>query len=146
MDCDMTLLAGLIFVVLTATALLHIAWGFGMTWPTSDEQALVNAVLGMEGASKIPPLGLTLAVAGGMIAAGVIALWGASAVLLPLPDWICTAGLAVLAAIFLLRGVITYLPVPMPAVQPFYRLNRLYYSPLILAIGAGYLALLATRL
>ncbi|WP_457650605.1 DUF3995 domain-containing protein [Profundibacter sp.] len=142
----MALVAVLIFVVLTATALLHIAWAFGVTWPAKDEQALVNAVLGVEGVSKIPSPRLTLAVAGGMIAAGGIALWGARVVSLPLPDWICTAGLAVLAAIFLLRGVVTYLPVPMPEVQPFYRLNHLYYSPLILAIGAGYLALLTARL
>ncbi len=142
----MILVAGMIFLVLTVTALLHIAWGVGVTWPAKSEQALVDAVLGMEGASKIPSLGLTLAVAGGMLAAAVIALWGAGVVALPLPEWIRTAGLATLAAIFLLRGVVTYLPVPMPAVQPFYRLNRLYYSPLILVIGAGYLALLATRL
>ncbi|WP_428542184.1 DUF3995 domain-containing protein [Profundibacter sp.] len=124
----MTLVAALIFVVLTMTALLHIAWAFGVTWPAKDEQALVNAVLGVEGASKLPPLGLTLVVAGGMIAAGIIALWGAGVVSMPFPDWIRSAGLAVLAAIFLLRGVVTYLPFPMPASQPFYRLNRLFSS------------------
>ncbi len=142
----MALVAGLIFVVLLVTALLHIAWAFGVTWPARDEQALVNAALGVEGASKMPSRGLTLAVAGGMIAAAVIALWGANVFSLPLPGWICTMGLATLTAIFLLRGIVTYLPVPIPVVQPFYRLNRLYYSPLIVAIGVGYLALLITRL
>ena len=141
----MTLVAGLIFVVLTVTALLHVAWGFGVTWPAKDEQALVDAVLGAEGASKIPSLGLTLAVAGGMLAAAIIALWGADVIAVPLPEWIRTAGLATLAAIFLLRGVVTYLPVQLFVVQPFRRLNRLYYSPLILAIGVGYLALLLAR-
>ncbi len=142
----MAFVAGFIFLVLLVTALLHIAWAFGATWPARDEQALVNAALGVEGASRMPSRGLTLVVAGGMIAAAVIALWGVGVVSLPLPDWICTAGLATLTAIFLLRGIVTYLPVPMPVGQPFYRLNRLYYSPLILAIGVGYLALLITRL
>jgi hypothetical protein len=142
----MVLVAGLIFVVLSVTALLHIAWAFGVTWPARDEQALVNAALGVEGASRMPSRSLTLVVAGGMIAAAIIALWGANVFSLPLPDWICTMGLATLTAIFLLRGIVTYLPVPMPVVQPFYRLNQIYYSPLILAIGVGYLALLITRL
>ncbi len=141
----MVWIAGFIFAVLIVTALLHIAWALGVTWPARDEQVLVNAVLGVEGASKIPPFGLTLGVAGGMIAAGIFALWGAGMVAVPLPNWICTAGLMVLAAIFLLRGVVTYLPVPMPEAEPFYRLNRLYYSPMILAIGVGYLTLLASR-
>ena len=142
----MALVAGFIFVVLTVTALLHIAWAFGVTWPAKHEQALVNAVLGVEGASRMPSRGLTLVVAGGMIAAAIIALWGARVVSLPLPGWICIMGLATLTAIFLLRGIVTYLPVPMPVVQPFYRLNQIYYSPLILAIGVGYLALLITCL
>ncbi len=141
----MVLMAGFIFVVLTVTALLHIAWAFGVTWPARDEQTLVNAVLGVEGASKIPPFGLTLAVAVGMIAAGVVALWAADVVAVPLPEWVCTTVLAVLMVVFLLRGAVTYLPIPMPSVQPFYRLNHLYYSPLILAIGLGYLALLRVR-
>jgi len=142
----MAFVAGFIFVVLLATALLHIVWAFGMTWPAKDEQALVNAALGVEGASRMPSCGLTLAVAGGMIAAAVIALWGVGVVSLPLPDWVSTIGLATLTVIFLLRGIVTYLPVPMPVGQPFYRLNRFYYSPLILAIGVGYLALLIARL
>ncbi len=142
----MVFVAGSIFVVLTVTALLHIAWAFGVAWPAKDEQALVSATLGVEGASRMPSRGLMLVVAGGMIVAAIIALWGARIVSLPLPSWICTTGLATLTVIFLLRGIVTYLPVPMPVAQPFYRLNQIYYSPLILAIGVGYLALLITCL
>lgn len=142
----MDIVAGLIFAVLAITALIHAAWAFGVTWPAKDKQALVDAVLGAEGAKNMPSPALTLAVAVGMLAAGGIALWGADVVDFPLPEWMLTVGLVVLAVIFLLRGIVSYLPIPLPEVQPFYRLNRLYYSPLILAISVGYLALLVVRL
>ena len=142
----MGIVAGLIFTVLTITALIHTAWAFGVTWPAKDRQTLVDAVLGAEGARNMPSPALTLAVAAGMLAAGGIALWGADVVDFPLPEWMRTLGLAVVALIFLLRGVVSYLPIALPEVQPFYRLNRLYYSPLILMISVGYLVLLVAHL
>jgi drug/metabolite transporter (DMT)-like permease len=56
--------------------------------------------------------------------------------------------LAVLAAIFLLRGVASYLPFgPIgDTVEPFRTLNIRYYGPLILSIGVGYLSLLLSVL
>ncbi|VAW23903.1 hypothetical protein MNBD_ALPHA11-1586 [hydrothermal vent metagenome] len=46
----------------------------------------------------------------------------------------------ILTLIFTIRGFITYLPNgPLSAtVEPFQSLNFIYFSPLILAIGAGY--------
>ncbi len=92
----------------------------------------------------MPGLLLTLVVAGGIAAAGVVALWGGGALALQLPVWMRTASLAVLAAIFLLRGIASYLPFgPLSdTVEPFRTLDMRYYAPLILVIGLGYLALL----
>lgn len=138
----------LIFVVLLATAGIHVLWGLGNTWPLRSKQELINAVVGSKGLSQMPSMGLTLLVAIGIAAAGVFALWGGGVVELPLPRWMRKASLAVLAAIFLLRGAATYLgfgPIT-NTVEPFYTLNIRYYSPLILAIGAGYLVLLLSVL
>ena len=133
----------LIFVILTATAGIHVLWGVGSTWPLRDKQALVNAVVGAKGMTQMPAAWLTLMVAGGVAAAAVIALWGAGVVGLPLPAWVRPTSLAVLAAIFLLRGMVSYLPFGPIAdtVEPFRSLDMRYYAPLILLIGGGYLAL-----
>ncbi len=133
----------LIFVVLSVTAGIHVLWGLGNTWPLRTKQELVNAVVGAKGMMRMPGMGLTLMVAFGIAAAGVFALWGGGVVELPLPKWMRITSLAVLAAIFLLRGAASYLPFgPITdTVEPFRTLNMRYYGPLILAIGVGYLVL-----
>lgn len=138
----------LIFFVLVATAGIHVLWGLGKTWPMRSKQELINAVVGSKGLTRMPSMGLTLMVAVGIAAAGVFALWGGGVVELPLPLWMRKASLAVLAVIFLLRGAVTYLqfgPIT-NTVEPFRTLNMRYYSPLILAIGIGYLVLLLSVL
>ena len=142
----MTQISFLIFGVLSATAFVHILWGFGLTWPLRDQQTLINTVVGAKGMTQMFSLWLTLAVAAGIAAAGVFALWGGGVVTLPLPLWMRPASLAVLAAIFLLRGVASYLPFgPLyNTVEPFRTLDMRYYAPLILAIGLGYLVLLGS--
>ncbi len=138
----------LVFVILLATASIHVLWGFGGTWPLRTKQELINAVVGAKGMTRMPGKFLTLLVAVGIAAAGVFALWGGGVVDLPLPSWMRIASLAVLAAIFLLRGVASYLPFgPIgDTVEPFRTLNMRYYGPLILAIGVGYLSLLLSIL
>ncbi|MCF6326487.1 MAG: DUF3995 domain-containing protein [Devosiaceae bacterium] len=129
-----------IFIILSATALLHAAWGFGLLWPGYDQQSLVNTVIGDPNISQIPSLPITLAVAFAILAAGVCALWGAALIKMPLPNWMQKTGVIVLTFIFLIRGLATYIPNgPLAAsVEPFQTLNFIYFSPLILAIGAGY--------
>jgi len=139
----MTIIALLIFGALFAAALLHVAWAFGVLWPARDEQALINTVIGAPGMSKMPGTGLTLAVAAGIAGAGVFALWGAQLVTLPLPGWVQSTSLLVLAIIFGLRGFSTYLTIgPLSArTQPFARLDRRFYAPLCLSICAGFIVL-----
>lgn len=138
----------LIFVILTVTAGIHVLWGLGSTWPLRNTQDLINAVVGAKGATRMPGMWLTLSVAVAIAAAGVFALWGGGVVELPLPLWMRSTSLAVLAAIFLLRGAASFLPFgPISdTVEPFRTLNFRYYGPLISAIGAGYLVLLMSVL
>ncbi len=139
----MTVIALLIFSALFAAALLHVAWAFGVLWPAKDEQTLINTVIGEPGMSKLPGTGLTLMVAAGIAGAGVFALWGAQLVTLPLPAWMQSASLLVLAIIFGLRGFSSYLTVgPLSArTQPFARLDRRFYAPLCLLISTGFITL-----
>ncbi|PCJ76240.1 MAG: hypothetical protein COA53_03035 [Rhodobacteraceae bacterium] len=136
----MMLISIAIFITLLATALLHIAWGAGVHWPAKSEQELVSTVIGTKG-SRMPGFGLTMVVAFGIAAAGILALWGANVIALPLPLWMRSVGLIVLAGIFLVRGVFGYLPIgPLStSIEPFRTLNRRYFSPLILSIGVGFL-------
>lgn len=140
----MTQISILIFAVLSVTAGIHVLWGLGSTWPLPNKQALINTVVGNKGMTQMPGMRLTLTVAVGIAAAGVVALWGGQVVSLPLPLWMRTASLAILAAVFVLRGVSSYLPFGPIAntVEPFRSLDMQYYAPLIMAIGVGYLALL----
>ena len=140
----MSIIPVAICVVLMATALLHAAWGFGLTWPGTDQQSLVRHVVGAPNISRLPPLPITLTVAFGMAAAGLFALWGAHLVDLALPQWMRKTSIIVLAVIFLVRGMITYIPKSpfRNSVEPFHSLNHNYFSPLILALGTGYVYIL----
>ncbi|MEE9319556.1 MAG: DUF3995 domain-containing protein [Granulosicoccus sp.] len=136
----MTLIAAVVFAVLSGIALLHAAWAFGVHWPAHDEQSLINRVIGKRGMTEMPGIGLTLLVVIGIASGGVCALWGARLVSLPLPEWLSSLSIVVLAIIFGLRGVASYLPGPLSSsVEPFATLDRHYYAPLCLALCCGYL-------
>lgn len=130
-----------IFAVLAAVSTLHIGWAFGMAWPAKTRAGLSAMVVGTPEGSPMPPVWLTLAVAAGILALGVAALWGAGVVtgLAAYRPW----AMGAIAAVFALRGAATYLPIgPLQAsVQPFRRLDRRYFAPLCLLLAAGYLAL-----
>ncbi|HFQ15114.1 MAG TPA: DUF3995 domain-containing protein [Rhodobacteraceae bacterium] len=125
---------------LWAAALLHLFWAFGGLWPARSEPELVRMVIGSRSAA-MPPKGVTLAVA---VLIGLAGFWplvmtGRGG--LPVPAGICAFGGWGLAAVFLLRAGLGYWPGLWAAELPFYRLNRRYFSPAILAIGAGYVVL-----
>ncbi len=130
-----------IFAVLASVSALHIGWAFGMAWPAKTRAELSIMVVGTPESSPMPPVWLTLAVAAAILALGVAALWGAGLVagLAAYRPWAMLA----IAAVFALRGVVTYLPFgPLQAsVQPFRRLDRRYFAPLCLLLAVGYLAL-----
>jgi len=134
-----TVLGWFCFITLSATAALHVYWGLGGLWPADDAATLSRTVIGTHG-GVMPPAGLTLLVAALIFAAGSFAFargvlaWD-SLILLRVP-------LAGLALIFLLRGAVTYIPGPFAqAAEPFAHLNAVYFSPLILALGAAFTAL-----
>ena len=131
----MTLIAVILSAVLVLLAAVHLLWAFGIWFPIREEEVLVRSVVGLRGATRMPgPIPCALLVVALLVAA-----------LLPwLPaGGLRDAGLWGAALVFAGRGLAGYLPLwrRLTPQQPFDRLNRRYYSPLSLALGAGFLAL-----
>lgn len=136
----MIALAGALCLVLGLTAALHLYWAVGGSWPAADREHLPATVIGTTSAA-MPPAGLTLCVAVLIAMAGVLPLIWTGAIDLPLPRWLVGAGMGINVVIFLVRGLVPYSPLwqRFEVVEPFETLNRRYFSPLIIALGLGFL-------
>lgn len=141
----MTALALLLAVLLLAIAALHLAWAAGSSFPAASERELVRMVVGFKGQEHMPPPAAAVLVAAALAFSAYVGLALASLSAWPLWDWSLTSLGMILAFVFLARGVAAYLPAWRARVpqQPFARLDRRYYGPLCLVIGAGFI-LLAT--
>ncbi|HPF24342.1 MAG TPA: DUF3995 domain-containing protein [Hyphomonas sp.] len=127
-------------LILSATGVLHALWGFGMTFPAANEQQLARMVVGKRGITKMPSMTACLFVAVSLFGFAVLALVLGRVISVPVSKWLVAAAGAGAALIFLGRGVLGVLPAFEQALpeQPFLRLNRRFYSPLIFLIGVGF--------
>ncbi len=126
-------------------ALLHGAWALGSPWPMKNDRDLSQAVVGDPGRTIMPQKWQSALVA--LCLAGA-ALWPfvmLNKIAIPLlPDPLILLGAYALIVVFLGRGAIGLTPWfkrLLPG-DPFVRYNRIYYSPLCLLIGSGFVALL----
>ncbi|ACO45862.1 DUF3995 domain-containing protein [Deinococcus deserti] len=122
-----------VVVVMLMVAGLHVAWGVGVTWPGRDARDLAQKVVGGSEGDPMPSPLACYAVAGALLVA-------AAALVLTLFPHGFQPPLRLLgfvtAGVFLLRGALGYvLPRLADTGQDFYRLNRVLYSPLCLALG-----------
>ena len=137
------------FVALTMSAILlvvafmHAAWGFGVVWPANSQAELSATVVGTPEAQQMPANVVTMGVAALIALAGLWPLFWRALLWYPqsVPQTLIWFGMWALSVIFLGRGVLGYLPTSSQTTQPFYRLNRLFYSPLCLVLGLGFLVL-----
>lgn len=137
-------LAVLMFIFLLAVAIAHLMWSIGRSWPIRDPAMLARTVVGVPGTTRVPRLA-SLGVAVLALAAGALAV--ALADKTSGGAWL--NGLGVLAAlVFLARGAIGYTRwwQERTPEEPFRTLDRRNYSPLCLALGAGFLVLVLVRL
>jgi hypothetical protein len=139
----MMLLSAVVALVLFAIAALHAYWGFGGVWPGTDAASCARTVGGFPGSSRMPGPGPCLAVTATLAAAALIALAQGGWIVLPLPALLFTLGAAGAALVFLGRGIAGFTPAwrRLTPEMPFARLDRQYYSPLCLLIGAAFVAL-----
>lgn len=132
-----------VFCVLSAIALLHGYWAFGGLWPATNEQDLINTVVGAPHLTRMPTAAGTLIVAALIIAAAFIALSAGGALNL-LPRFAARLAAFGAGAVFLVRGVAGLAHVSIFRTwnaEPFATLNVQFYSPLCLLIGAAFLYL-----
>jgi hypothetical protein len=143
----MNLIAIQIFLVLTAIAALHAAWGLGLRWPAHDERNLVALVIGATGRSRMPSMARCLIAAAAIFAAGLVALALADAIVVPLPAITVTVAGMLTALVFVARGLAAYVPAWRRrfAQQPFASLDRNWYGPLCLVLAAGFIVLTIGR-
>lgn len=143
----MRALAIAIFLTLAAIAALHAYWGLGGLWPGTDVRSLIDAVVGDPRLTAMPSREITFIVVGLIFASGVFALL-AIAPLAGLARLFVKTAVAVIAAVFIARGISGYaLPEAIRSrmSEPFATYDQLYYSPLCLLLGAAFVALLFAR-
>ncbi|KKB80454.1 hypothetical protein VW35_06150 [Devosia soli] len=132
------------FIALFAVSLAHFLWSFGRTWPIRNEKLLAQTVVGFKDIERMPPRLASFAIALVTIFAAVYALaladHDSGGLLLDL-------GGVAFALVFFARGIAGYTSwwqglTP----EPNFRLNdSRVYSPLCLALGLGFLALVVFR-
>ena len=130
-----------VFGVLALVAAVHYFWATGSTWPVATRDEFVRTFVGLDESKSMPGKVLTMLVATLILLAGALALWGTGLINLPLPDWSKPHLLWAMFAVFLARGLLTYVLPKLPRAEPFKTLDRRYYAPLCLALPAGYLCL-----
>ncbi len=137
-------LAVILFCILLLIAGIHFYWALGGLWPGTDRASLARTVVGEKDISRMPSRSLTLAVVAAILVASLWPLMWRSIIPYSLPQGFLWLGMLVLMMVFIGRGVAGYLPffTDRMCEQPFARLNALYFSPLCLIIGAGFMALL----
>ncbi len=137
-------LAVILFCILALIAGVHFYWAVGGFWPGTDEASLARTVVGEKNIPRMPTRSFILAVVAAIFAASLWPLMWRSIIPYFLPQGFLWFGMVILTLVFLGRGIAGYLPffTNRMCEQPFARLNALYFSPLCLAIGAGYLTLL----
>ena len=138
------LIAVLVFVTLLAISLLHLAWALGSPFPCEDRNALVRTVVGRSGGGGMPPDLSTALVAAAIFLAALWPLMMRGWILTSVPVPLQRFGAIILILVFLGRGVTGLTPWfrRLLPEEPFMTLNRKYYSPLCIALGLCYLAIL----
>ena len=127
-----------IIAVLAALAALHLYWGLGGHWPGRNAAELAAMVVGTT--RRAPPgFGACAVVAVALSFAAYIVAVRHGAQRLAIPDAVWMAGYWGVFAVFLLRGLTTYIPGIFSYAKStsFFALNRRFYGPLCLSIAAA---------
>jgi hypothetical protein len=135
----MIAIALLLTLVVGAIAALHVYWGLGGLWPSSDEETLARTVIG-DGRRHMPPPWQCFAVAAILL---VVAAWPWFVIAMPTNSNV-TVGLMIIIAAFFIRALAAFSGrwrSHFPA-QPFATYDRRFYGPLCFTLSAGYAAMM----
>jgi len=128
--------------VLAGISGLHVAWGLGSSFPSSDRESLADTTAG---STEMPPAPACFAVAGLLAGAASLVMDA-----LPVNERLRRAGVAGVGLVLGARGVLgvaghTGTAMPWDTSERFTKLDRRYYGPLCLALSAGALSSLRPR-
>jgi hypothetical protein len=139
----MSFIALAIFLLLTAIAGIHVAWGTGVRWPRKTEAHLVATVIGHR-SDKMPTPNQCYLAALAICIPGIIALMLAGLIDASVLAFTVPLAGAAAALVFAGRGIAGYVPAwrARHPREPFASLDRHYYSPLCLMLAAGLVVLL----
>jgi hypothetical protein len=139
----MMLLGSVAASILVALAALHAYWGVGGFWPGVDAKSCARTVGGFPGATNMPGPAACFAVAAALAVAALVAAAQSGLVTLPLPSGLILVATVGAALVFLGRGIAGFTPAwrRLTPELPFARLDRQYYSPLCLFLGAAFVIL-----
>jgi hypothetical protein len=128
-------------------AILHVAWGFGSTWPDADSQSLARRAAGFKGISQMPRPAACFFMAAVLAFAALIALTAVGVLPTSYPHWLILTALSAIAAVFTLRGLIAYTSQwrELTPEEPFASLDRRIYGPLCLIIGGALTLIVFTQ-
>ena len=130
-------------LVMVLLAAAHAWWAVGGIWPAASESDLARAVIG-DGRIRMPPPWQCAGVALVLAAVGawpwVVMRWPDNQVVL--------IGSVVIGAVFFIRGTAGYSARWRArfTAQPFRTRDFYLYSPLCLALGVGFIALLTREM
>jgi hypothetical protein len=130
-------------LVLALLAVAHGWWAVGGIWPAASEPDLARAVIG-DGRTRMPPPWQCAGVAAALI---VVAAWPWVIVAWPDSPFVLI-GSIVVGAVFFLRGAAGYGPRWRARfkAEPFRTRDFYIYSPLCLALGVAFIALLTREM
>ncbi len=140
----MTIIAILLSSVLLLIAVLHFLWAIKIWFPVRDEEQLAKTVTGFKNLKHMPSTLACLFVCVALFSMSALPLLITNIVRLEfIPIWILATLCFLAGFIFLFRGIVGYLPVfsRITPEQPFRTYDKLFYSPLCLMIGSGFLIL-----
>jgi hypothetical protein len=129
---------------LLAIAALHAYWGLGGVWPARDERSLARMVVGSKGIERMPSRFACLAVAALLAGAAFWPFVLTQRLAEFWPRWVTLGGGVALAAVFLGRGAISFIPAlrRLGPEEPFASLDRRFYGPLCMILGLLFVLLL----
>lgn len=142
----MKLLAHLLSLILLSLAALHVYWGLGGVWPATNEQALINTVIGFPGMTEMPSANFTFVIAFLIFLSAAVAQ-SSTVCISPVLSWISRLAIFGVGMTFFARGIGGYFfdQLAWDPVEPFATYNQLFYSPLCLAIATGFFLLLIKK-
>lgn len=131
-------------IILLIIALMHFLWALRIWFPVNDEGKLARTVAGFKGIERMPSVTACLIVGLFLVFIASLPMQITGMVkAVPVPMWLIASLCFGCGFLFLFRGIAGYLPVfvNLTPEQPFRTYDKLFYSPLCIFIGGGFLYL-----